>query len=290
MHAPLPEPAPAGRSVPERLTLGSLRGAGVQVLARPSRAHLALVADLLWPRAADPAARQEEVLGRLVLLVRDLLVAERVMLLRWDAAHQRYWIEVAESDGRLRDIGLTVDGGSAPLPALTRQRRGLVLDRPSENPALDRHLGSLLGHTSGLLLPIGTPTALVGVLALRLAAPPRVGEAQLAQALAQQAATLMTGSGALPPAPPPRALQVHAPWLPDAVGEVALSPREQAVVRLVAAGLRNKEIAARLGISEKTVKFHLTHVFEKLGAESRVEVVLWLVERDRAARREQVQG
>jgi DNA-binding CsgD family transcriptional regulator len=42
-----------------------------------------------------------------------------------------------------------------------------------------------------------------------------------------------------------------------------------------------------LGITEKTVKFHLTHVFEKLGAESRIEVVLWLIERDLAATEQQ---
>src|SRR5438128_1117023 len=40
-------------------------------------------------------------------------------------------------------------------------------------------------------------------------------------------------------------------------GTLGLSPREREVVQLLAAGLRNKEIALRLQISEKTVKFHL---------------------------------
>ena len=44
------------------------------------------------------------------------------------------------------------------------------------------------------------------------------------------------------------------------------------VLRLVVAGLRNKEIAADLGISENTTKFHLRNILEKLHASSRTEV------------------
>ena len=52
-----------------------------------------------------------------------------------------------------------------------------------------------------------------------------------------------------------------------------LTPREHEVLGLVADGLRNREIAERMGISEHTVKFHLAAVFGKLGASSRTDAV-----------------
>ena len=45
------------------------------------------------------------------------------------------------------------------------------------------------------------------------------------------------------------------------------------VLRLVVAGMRNKEIATDLGISENTAKFHLRNILDKLHAQNRAEVV-----------------
>lgn len=53
----------------------------------------------------------------------------------------------------------------------------------------------------------------------------------------------------------------------------ALTRRESEVLQMLAAGLGNKEIAARLGISEHTVKFHVASILGKLGAGSRTEAV-----------------
>jgi DNA-binding NarL/FixJ family response regulator len=52
-----------------------------------------------------------------------------------------------------------------------------------------------------------------------------------------------------------------------------LSGRELAVLRLVAAGQSNPQIAESLGISERTVKFHVTAIFNKLGADNRAQAV-----------------
>lgn len=53
----------------------------------------------------------------------------------------------------------------------------------------------------------------------------------------------------------------------------ALTPRESEVLQMVASGLGNKEIAAKLSISEHTVKFHVASILGKLGASSRTEAV-----------------
>ena len=59
---------------------------------------------------------------------------------------------------------------------------------------------------------------------------------------------------------------------PPAMGP-SLTPREQLVLAHLARGLGNKQIAAQLGISERTVKFHVSAVFAKLGAANRTEAV-----------------
>jgi len=61
----------------------------------------------------------------------------------------------------------------------------------------------------------------------------------------------------------------------DARGTELLSRREQEVVRCVAEGLSNREIAQRLGLTEHTVKNYLFRIFDKLGVSKRVEVVLY---------------
>ena len=56
--------------------------------------------------------------------------------------------------------------------------------------------------------------------------------------------------------------------------ESTLTPREREIVKLVSEGLRNREIASRLSISEGTVKIHLHNVYDKLGVDGRLELVL----------------
>jgi len=55
-------------------------------------------------------------------------------------------------------------------------------------------------------------------------------------------------------------------------GWASLTPTELDVVRLVTEGLGNKDIAARLFISHRTVQTHLTHVYAKVGLTSRVQL------------------
>ncbi len=59
----------------------------------------------------------------------------------------------------------------------------------------------------------------------------------------------------------------------------ALTEREREVLRLVADGLSNKQVARRLGISERTVKYHINSVMTKLGADNRAQAVAVAVRR-----------
>ena len=54
-----------------------------------------------------------------------------------------------------------------------------------------------------------------------------------------------------------------------------LTPRETEVLELVRQGLANKQIARRLGISERTVKAHLTSAFQRIGVVDRTQAALW---------------
>jgi two-component system nitrate/nitrite response regulator NarL len=76
----------------------------------------------------------------------------------------------------------------------------------------------------------------------------------------------------------------------DARGATLLSRREQEVVRCVAEGLSNREIAQRLGLTEHTVKNYLFRIFDKLGVSKRVEVVLYAYSLGSGVMSEEAQG
>jgi DNA-binding NarL/FixJ family response regulator len=68
--------------------------------------------------------------------------------------------------------------------------------------------------------------------------------------------------------------------LSDSRVRPGLTERERQIAFLVAEGLRNKEIASRLRLSEHTVKNYIFHIFEKLGVRNRSELVMYSTERD----------
>jgi DNA-binding NarL/FixJ family response regulator len=78
----------------------------------------------------------------------------------------------------------------------------------------------------------------------------------------------------------------EAPFSPRAAGALLLrrsdrrsiedlTPREREVLELVGQGLANKQISRRLGIKEKTVKAHLSSVFQRIGVSDRTSAALW---------------
>jgi len=62
-------------------------------------------------------------------------------------------------------------------------------------------------------------------------------------------------------------------WSGGETGGEAVTPRERDVLQCIAQGLANKQIAVNLGISEHTVKFHLSSLYAKLGVTNRTEAV-----------------
>lgn len=73
----------------------------------------------------------------------------------------------------------------------------------------------------------------------------------------------------------PRAARALLPGATDA-GLPALSAREEQVLRLIASGRANKEIARELGIAERTVKVHVGHAFTRIGVRDRTSAALWV--------------
>jgi len=92
------------------------------------------------------------------------------------------------------------------------------------------------------------------------------GEAAITPAIAARILAELARTAHVP------AVGASAPG-PDARDPDRLTDRERDVLRAVVRGLRNKEIAAELGVSENTVKFHLRNILDKLHAQSRAEAV-----------------
>jgi DNA-binding NarL/FixJ family response regulator len=84
--------------------------------------------------------------------------------------------------------------------------------------------------------------------------------------------TVMAGDTWLPP-------RLQTRMTDDLRGatRISLTSRERDIVRLVAQGLRNGEVARKLFISEETVKTHLNNIFRKLDLRDRVELTLYAV-------------
>jgi DNA-binding NarL/FixJ family response regulator len=89
------------------------------------------------------------------------------------------------------------------------------------------------------------------------------------------AAVRSAASGTGPIDPRVTAALLAAPAAPPDDPAAELSPREREVLDLVAQGLANKQIARRLGITERTVKAHVGSLFRRIGVADRTSAALW---------------
>lgn len=71
---------------------------------------------------------------------------------------------------------------------------------------------------------------------------------------------------------------------PKAPDRYSLTPREQEILSAIVLGMTNRDIAQQFGISEATVKHHLTSIFDKVGVSNRLELALFAIEKGLVSR------
>jgi len=160
----------------------------------------------------------------------------------------------------LMDIRMPVLDGIEATRRIVREQPGtriLILT----TFGLDSYVyDALRAGASGFMLKDAPPEEIAA--AVRIVAN---GEALLAPAITRTVIEEFT-----------RQPVVVAPELPRAVAE--LTPREREVLDLLALGLSNPEICARLVISEATAKTHVARILQKLGLRDRIQVVIYAYE------------
>jgi NarL family two-component system response regulator YdfI len=187
----------------------------------------------------------------------------------------------AALQNRLKAQSVKVVGGAASIDALASdlsdaQADILLIDAAGEPP--EAIIESLADSDLAAEIPIvvlteaSAPAASVQALhaGIRAILPSEISTDQLIAALQGAAAGLVI----LHPSEIPAAFPVSAPASqPLADLPEPLTRREREVLQMLAAGLANKEIAARLNISDHTAKFHVAAILGKLGAATRTEAV-----------------
>lgn len=227
------------------------------------------------PRRAAPAGRQPPT--RSVLPTPPLIT---ILVVDDHPIVRQGLVAVLEDEPDFRVVG---SAGSAEegLLLAERQRPGVLL-LDLELPGLDgvQALPRLLERSPDTRVIVftayDTDERVLG--AVRAGARGYLLKGAAADEIARAVRVVHAGGSALEPRVAAKLLtRVREPR--PAGFAVDLSEREREVLRLVAAGLPNKAIARALSIAERTVKFHVTSILRKLGADNRAQAVALGLER-----------
>ena len=171
----------------------------------------------------------------------------------WIGRHDLYWIHAPAGDAAKAHVGaLRVLAARAPCVVLA--------DVPEDLGALECLAAGARGycnsHADARVLKLVADVVMRGGL--------WVGDSLLKR--------MVLGVSQLAPAPGPAAA------VPGAADELAaLSRREREVAEAVAGGASNKDVARQLGITERTVKAHLSTIFDKLGVKDRLQLAVRII-------------
>ncbi|MGH2399949.1 MAG: response regulator, partial [bacterium] len=152
----------------------------------------------------------------------------------------------------LLDLELPGAGGLAAIPTLTAAHQGARILILTAYDTDERVMGALHAGAKGYLL-----------------------KGASLEEIARAIRAVHAGESYLEPRIAAKVLAQLSPGK----RRTTLSPREREVLRLFAGGHSNKQIARSLGITERTVKFHVTSILNKLGAENRAQAVALAAQR-----------
>jgi DNA-binding NarL/FixJ family response regulator len=156
------------------------------------------------------------------------------------------------SDVIVLDLRMPDGGGLALLDAIGGERLGIKTVVLTAAISDEEVAQALRKGTAGLVLKESPPEQLI-----------------------ECVRRVHAGERWLDPGAMSRVLQPARPSAnPSEERAASLTGREREVVRMIASGLRNRDIGERLSISENTVKVHLHNIYEKLGVEGRMELLL----------------
>ena len=184
---------------------------------------------------------------------------------------------IVDGEDDLSVVGEAADG--AEVPGLVARLRPAVVLMDVRMPAVDG-----IRATTHLLSTVDKPPKVIVVTtfenddyvydALRAGASGFLLKRTRPEEIVSAIRTVVAGDSLLFPAAIRRLAAAHAPASGDALASAGLTEREREVLRLMAAGLSNVEIAGELYLGIQTVKTHVGNVLAKLGARDRTQAVV----------------